>query len=734
MNNQFTANVDDAINTFAEDLLKRTPFVDRLASILRAAPADSSNVFALYGEWGSGKTSVKNLLIKRLSQKKNEPGSPEIVEFNPWAFSTQGELFNSFFSETSKVLGRKDAGDVAVGLARLGSYFSIGATAAKSLQVVADLALVPGGGLLGLAADTLKAGSEHAKKYSDKLKEGKIEGLNEVRAGLARALQALDRPILVIVDDIDRLPPDQILQMFQLIRVNASLPKINFLLLMDQGSVAKALAIKGYSADYLDKIVQFALHLPMLSESELKEFLTNGLKEILSTSAPAFDWERWDEMHNAALVAFLDTPRKIRRILQTFRFHLTIFTDGDQPEVDLVDLFGLEVLRLYLVPVWEALPGLFSPLFDHSVGDFIAKEEKRPTRLATEVDATISLAPNEQAEPCRRLLHKLLPQIKRSGRDSDESEHLRTCRLCTEIHFPSYFILSTNAAYPTQKELGTLPSVLTDGHSVLTKLRQWTKKYTFRRVLTKLHPALRDVIDPDMLRNLLAALWRLAEEDAANYPLPIDIPNDFVTESFTTFLLQKIPNEAKRVEVALTAYRQSKAVYPLLRYTGYCLYSLSKSPHTADEIPFAEANLRAIQKEGMVALRSLAERGRLIHHPRLASLLGFWRNEDGEKTLRDWLVSVGDSDEVFLNILIGLFGVSTSASGSRGKYQSERKYAIARSSLEPLFTLDQTLKERVDKVDRGPLNSWQLLALDEVLRNIDQKEKGIKEADYGIPD
>lgn len=44
---------------------------------------EHSAVFAIYGEWGSGKTSFKNFILEKL-KTRSESNQPLIVEFNPW--------------------------------------------------------------------------------------------------------------------------------------------------------------------------------------------------------------------------------------------------------------------------------------------------------------------------------------------------------------------------------------------------------------------------------------------------------------------------------------------------------------------------------------------------------------------------------------------------------------------------------------------------------------------------
>ena len=67
-------NLDNPIQTFEEDLLQRRGFVQTLCKIFAASSPDESAVFALYGEWGSGKTSVKNLLKEELAAQGDKKG------------------------------------------------------------------------------------------------------------------------------------------------------------------------------------------------------------------------------------------------------------------------------------------------------------------------------------------------------------------------------------------------------------------------------------------------------------------------------------------------------------------------------------------------------------------------------------------------------------------------------------------------------------------------------------
>ncbi|MCK1636944.1 hypothetical protein IVA95_04970 [Bradyrhizobium sp. 157] len=79
-------SADAPITSASENLLGRGDFACALARILYRHRGSESLVIALRGEWGSGKTSIKNLAIEALIP----PGETkmQVVTFNPWQWGT----------------------------------------------------------------------------------------------------------------------------------------------------------------------------------------------------------------------------------------------------------------------------------------------------------------------------------------------------------------------------------------------------------------------------------------------------------------------------------------------------------------------------------------------------------------------------------------------------------------------------------------------------------------------
>ena len=76
-------NSDHPIESFADDALGRASVARHIANQLALAPMDHSIVFGLYGPWGSGKTSLLNMVCEELESADNPP---IVVKFSPWNY------------------------------------------------------------------------------------------------------------------------------------------------------------------------------------------------------------------------------------------------------------------------------------------------------------------------------------------------------------------------------------------------------------------------------------------------------------------------------------------------------------------------------------------------------------------------------------------------------------------------------------------------------------------------
>lgn len=117
---------DEPIVRRAEDRLDRARLAEEIAQQAIDSPPGQGFVIAIDGPWGSGKTSVMNMIEEAVAEGSNAV----VLRFNPWLFSDTEQLVVRFMHELAAQLGEKasSAGDERLSLRlrdiseRLGSY------------------------------------------------------------------------------------------------------------------------------------------------------------------------------------------------------------------------------------------------------------------------------------------------------------------------------------------------------------------------------------------------------------------------------------------------------------------------------------------------------------------------------------------------------------------------------------------------------------------------------------
>jgi len=73
----------------SEDKLNRESFVKSLANVILQSAFATSFTVGLYGTWGSGKTSLLNMVIEQIERSSTDV---VILRFNPWLCSDPKQL------------------------------------------------------------------------------------------------------------------------------------------------------------------------------------------------------------------------------------------------------------------------------------------------------------------------------------------------------------------------------------------------------------------------------------------------------------------------------------------------------------------------------------------------------------------------------------------------------------------------------------------------------------------
>jgi len=351
------------------------------------APAQSGFVIALCGDWGSGKTSVANMVVAELGDRA------QVLPFNPWLYSGTDDLIARYFGQLTVLLGRGgDAGRHAA--AKLSRYAGAVSSVAK---------VIPGLGTLSASADV-------AERMLGLI--GQAQSLEDIRDDLTEALRELEHRILVVIDDVDRLADDEVHDIVRLVKLVADLPNLTYLLCFDRVRVEEILGRPSEGAKaaargraYLEKIVQTGHDLPQPRPAQLAKFLVEGLNEMLAGREHGIVHEHdFQNLLALGIRPLLRTPRDAARIINAMPAALKMHGD----EVALVDLLGLETLRVLEPDVHRGLFAASDALLGGSYR-LLEDDERRRERRREEIDALLEQAAGCHREAVRQVLAQLFP-------------------------------------------------------------------------------------------------------------------------------------------------------------------------------------------------------------------------------------------------------------------------------------------------------------------------------------
>ena len=185
--------------------------------------------------------------------------------------------------------------------------------------------------------------------------------VGELRSNIKKALEKIDEPIIVVLDDIDRLTTAEIKSVFKLVRLTANFPNIIYVMAFDREHVEKALDEQGLEGrNYPDKILQVAIDLPAIPDQTLSGQLLDALNDVIAgiESPLHLDNEAWDDIFFEIIRPLILNLRNVRRYAATVHGAL-IALNG---QVALADVLALEAVRLFLPNVFAKLHGAVNSL------------------------------------------------------------------------------------------------------------------------------------------------------------------------------------------------------------------------------------------------------------------------------------------------------------------------------------------------------------------------------------
>lgn len=377
---------DNPIQSPEDDALGRASIAQSFAQEVLTLDRSEGLVVGVLGAWGSGKTSFINLARPHLTS-----AGAVILDFNPWMFSGAEQLVERFFIEIAAQLKvRPGFRNVAVDFEKYGEMFA----GLGWLPVV--------GGVVSRIGWVVRG--------AGKLAQRRKEGIAGRRDKLRGKLETLEKPIVVVLDDIDRLSTSEIRDVFKLVRLTASFPNLVYVVAFDRKRVETALSETGVPGrDYLEKILQLAVDLPAVPESVLLSQIAHALNRAVEgyENAGPFNANEWPDVLMEVVRPLVRNMRDIRRYAASVRGTVRSL----EGQIELVDVLALEAVHVFL-------PDVFTQLHDAVEGltttrsMYYGAGSTEPPHLKEQVERVLHAAENRESV-VRAMIGRLFPAAGR---------------------------------------------------------------------------------------------------------------------------------------------------------------------------------------------------------------------------------------------------------------------------------------------------------------------------------
>ena len=320
---------DKPIAKLEQDSLNIQKYANSLSKFIRNS--DTPITIGLQGEWGTGKTSLMSLLLENFN-KDGEKREIATSWVNTWEYS----LFKGASETTPAVLSgmleklRDENKDI----------WTIKDVATDKVKKATKF-------LSGLANQVIakQTGLNIKDAASDSFTEKNIAQIVEIKNLIASIINELIehsenkiKKVVFFVDDLDRIPPTDAVEVLESLKNIFDIPSCVFILAIDYDVVVKGLEGKfgpktkeneREFRSFFDKIIQVPFTMPVGAYD-----ITTFLKTKLNDLGVVVNETSINQITKIVRYTVGNNPRSLKRYLNTFSLINQIMDDDDENEKD----------------------------------------------------------------------------------------------------------------------------------------------------------------------------------------------------------------------------------------------------------------------------------------------------------------------------------------------------------------------------------------------------------------
>ncbi|MEH4929648.1 KAP family P-loop NTPase fold protein [Enterobacter cloacae] len=720
MNDIDAMRLDQSITHPEQDRYGFRYVAAQLAQSVQAIGREGSAVIGIEGDWGSGKTSLLNLLRAALNEDNKEDNT-FVLNISPWLDGSDTSLVASLLLPVASIIAaeeerllppkeRESHEKKKVMTRTVRTIMDYTRATARHLAPLAQVAtVIPG---VPDASSALNALSE-----TGWLKE-KQKTAAEMRIEIAEKIVEMDLSFIILLDDLDRLEPAQAVEVIRLVKSVADFPRFRYILCYDKMVLAQAIR-KGLDVEdgelYLQKIVQISFSLPRPESFDLRrEFMTGvvGLYETISEKSP--DEEFLSELNRVTDIygAALKTPREVHLALNNLRFRYR----GIRDYVYLPDLSFLQLIRTTNPGLYDWIEEYLTERAVVESGDGSVSEEEQKLMEQSLLEC-LSHFRSSEAKSITSLsrwvpgisgfqanVHKLFAQA------SDEEKAMMTVnrRLGSNAYWRYYFAFSSpqNVLPPVYfDELFRKSRDPEEHHAMSRELlaridsngvssRTW-----FEHILSQLTWPMISGRTTAECSGLLAFFFNTGDEIHARYRQRnrwfsrYDLDVNRVADRLLKRMMDD--DRMKAMETLLSLTKKGTALIWITNYIRDLLWQNGLVGNRAKperERVLKDEELECIRHNFCKRLNEEELKSLFEQEGGLGGFVWAWQDLAGRESVISWVTQQSDSDKAFLLLLLSLR--SHIISSTTGHY-----LALKIKDIAHLFGGEDMLLRKLERID-----------------------------------
>nr|DAI61443.1 MAG TPA: KAP family P-loop domain [Caudoviricetes sp.] len=292
------------------DLLERNNIIEKLYEAIVNCNPKRKFVISLEGNWGSGKTTILNIVSKKIND--NNKDIKIISSFDPWSYNDQISMFRSMFD---------------ILLKETGISYSIG----KTKRLVNDIYNIL-----------------FSTKYTKGIKDlnffnhDKTTEIEKMKKMINNYLHISNKRIVFIIDNLDRAEKENIILLFKLVNNVFNFEYVTYILSFDDNKLKKILENQlDIDYEFISKIVQLPIKIPPLDLEVKNEVISTCFKNIIRLYGED-NLEKYNDLINSLSKLIIDMRDFKRFINSVVSVHYK-----NCEMLNPIDLISIELINFY---------------------------------------------------------------------------------------------------------------------------------------------------------------------------------------------------------------------------------------------------------------------------------------------------------------------------------------------------------------------------------------------------